>query len=83
MLSILSLSLFFLVGCDKVKELQNSITSSPMPTVISKQLDFQTTENTGKMVINPQFSGASIFSEGLAAVLIGDAKTGKWGFISR
>jgi hypothetical protein len=38
---------------------------------------------TGKFVINPQFSGASNFSEGLAAVLIGDEETGKWGFIDK
>ena len=82
-LSISIPSLIFLAGCDKVKELQNSITPSSVPTVIAKKLDFQTTENTGKFVINPQFSGASNFSEGLAAVLIGDAKTGKWGFMDK
>ena len=83
MLSFLSLSLIFLAGCDKVKDLQNSITSSSVPTVISKKLDFHTTENTGKFVINPQFDNALDFSEGLAAVRIGEIVTGKWGFIDK
>ena len=83
MLSILSLSLFFLAGCDKMKEVQNSITPNALPTLTAEKSDFQTTEKTGKFVINPQFSGASNFSEGLAAILIGDAKTGKWGFIDK
>jgi hypothetical protein len=33
------------------------------------------------MVVPQQFDGATRFSEGLAAVRIGDANTGKWGFI--
>jgi len=36
---------------------------------------------TGQIVINPQFDAAQNFSEGLAAVRIGDDTTGKWGFI--
>jgi len=35
----------------------------------------------GNYVINPQFDSASSFSEGLAAVRVGDGDTGKWGFI--
>jgi hypothetical protein len=42
---------------------------------------FVTTSKTGQIVINPQFDAADAFSEGLAAVRIGDDKTGKWGFI--
>src|ERR1039457_842039 len=42
---------------------------------------FVATSKTGQIVINPQFDGADAFSEGLAAVRIGDDKTGKWGFI--
>lgn len=38
---------------------------------------------TGQIVINPQFDEAQPFSEGLAAVRIGDDETGKWGFIAR
>ena len=82
-LSISIPSLIFLAGCDKVKDLQNSITSSSVPTVISKKLDFHTTENTGKFVINPQFDIALDFSEGLAPVRIGEIRTGKWGFIDK
>ena len=41
------------------------------------------TEQTGKYAINPQYSSADNFSEGLAAVRIGDDKTGKWGFIDK
>ena len=83
-LSILILSIIFLAGCDKVKDLQNSITPSSVSTVISKKLDFQTTENTGKMVINPQFDAADNFQEGIAAVFIGGmGYGGKWGFIDK
>ena len=32
-------------------------------------------------IVSWQFDAASDFSEGLAAVRIGDDKTGKWGFI--
>ena len=35
----------------------------------------------GTFVINPQFDDALSFSEGLAAVRIGDSETGKWGYI--
>ena len=38
---------------------------------------------TGVIVIEPQFRFAVAFSEGLAAVRIGDAKTGKWGCIDK
>ena len=41
------------------------------------------TSATGRMVINPQFDSTYQFSEGLAAVRIGDDKTGKWGYIPR
>ncbi len=44
---------------------------------------FDVTENTGKFVINPQFDYANYFSEGLAAIRIGDDKTGKYGFINK
>ena len=37
----------------------------------------------GLVVINPQFDRAGEFSEGLARVLVGDDKTGKWGFINK
>jgi len=38
-------------------------------------------DNTCTLVVNPQFDLASHFSEGLAAVRIGDSNTGKWGYI--
>ena len=36
-----------------------------------------TTAKTGTIVINPQFDGTGDFSDGLAAVRIGDFETGK------
>ena len=38
---------------------------------------------SANIVINPQFDWADSFSDGLAAVLIGDDTTGKWGFIDK
>ena len=40
-------------------------------------------DKTGQFVINPQFDWAWDFSEGLAAVGIGDYKGGSWGFIDK
>ena len=50
--------------------------------------DFETSNysfiaKTGSFVINPQFDSASLVSEGLAAVRIGDYEMGTWGFIAR
>jgi hypothetical protein len=43
-----------------------------------------TSERTGTFAINPQFDRAPrVFSEGLAAVRIGDDNTGKYGYIDR
>ncbi len=39
------------------------------------------TRAPGTFAINPQFDSALSFSEGLAAVRIGDSETGKWGYI--
>ena len=42
-----------------------------------------TQSHTGQIVINPQFDGALPFSDGLAAVRIGDENSGKWGYIDK
>ena len=39
--------------------------------------------DTGVIVITPQFVSAGPFSEGLAAVQIGDNQDGKWGYIDK
>lgn len=39
--------------------------------------------HTGEIVIAPQFGLADKFSEGLAAVRVGDDQTGKYGFIDK
>jgi uncharacterized OB-fold protein len=42
------------------------------------------TDLTGHMVISPQFDGGNDFSDGVAAVLVGNPETiGKWGYIDR
>jgi len=38
-------------------------------------------ESGGAIAIEPQFDDALAFSEGLAAVRVGDADTGRWGYI--
>jgi hypothetical protein len=45
----------------------------------SKPAVTKVTEQTGRVVINPQFDSTESFAEGLAAVRNGD----KWGYISR
>ena len=39
-------------------------------------------DKRGKFAINPRFDAAFVVSEGLAAVRVGDSKTGQWGYIS-
>ena len=78
----LLLAVFAIAGCDKkdteISTAANSENVSLTPFVAERH---KTTEMTGHFVINPQFDGAYSFSDGLAAVRIGDDKTGKWGFI--
>ena len=38
-------------------------------------------ESGGAIAIEPEFDDALAFSEGLAAVRVGDADTGRWGYI--
>jgi hypothetical protein len=40
-------------------------------------------DNQGKMAIDPQWEDALFFSQGLAAVRLGDILTGKWGYIDK
>jgi hypothetical protein len=63
----------------------SACSSSPQPGAAGTPTtsDPSVTSTTGKMLINPQFDQASPFSEGLAAVRIGDYNTGKLGYISR
>ena len=75
MRTLISLILFaFLLGCEQIEERAKTATILKTPAI---------TEQTGRFTINPQFSEAYPFREGLAAVRIGDSKTGKWGFIDK
>jgi len=40
-------------------------------------------DKTGKMVIEPQFDGADVFCEGLAAIQKGGREKGKWGYADK
>jgi hypothetical protein len=40
-------------------------------------------DKQGHFVVNPQFDEAGEFNDGLAAVRIGNDKTGKYGYIAR
>src|ERR1035437_8425370 len=52
-------------------------------TVAPGRPSYQTTAQTGRMVISPQFESVGSFSDGLAAVLVGEGDRGKWGFIDK
>ena len=41
----------------------------------------QPPSHAGLLVINPQFDAAEVFYDGLAAIRIGDDKTGAYGYI--
>jgi hypothetical protein len=44
---------------------------------------FQTQQGTRRFAIKPQYDEARQFSDGFAAVRIGDADNGKWGFVDK
>lgn len=52
---------------------------SKAPSPVRKQVKYGFIDQTGKMVISPQFDFAKGFSEGKAVVKVGR----KWGFIDR
>ena len=57
--------------------------SPPQTETPAEVASTPTSLKTGTIAINPQFDAADHFSDGLAAVRIGDYETGKWGFIAR
>jgi hypothetical protein len=73
LIALLLLSVLF--GCQKSFDQASSPVAAPAVTKV--------TEQTGRVVINPQFDTALRFADGLAAVRIGDEKTGKWGYIDK
>ncbi len=60
-------------GCSSPSQTETPAVVASTPTSLK----------TGSCVINPQFDGASSFSEGFARVRIGDNTTGKHGFIDK
>lgn len=69
MRKIILLLLLFISGC------------TSLPLVVADQK--QNTEKLGTFAIPPQFADAMPFHDGLAAVLIGGEKDGKWGYIDK
>ena len=65
-------------GCERQSE-RAELRSKPIVNISTSKI----TETTGKFIINPQFDYADDFSEGLAAVRVGDRNTGKWGYIDK
>ena len=72
---IVLLLLSVLFGCQK------GFDQASLP--IAGSAATKVTEQTGRVVINPQFDAALRFAEGLAAVRIGDENTGRWGYIDK
>ena len=72
---VVLLLLSVLFGCQKSSDQASSPIAASAVTKV--------TEQTGRVVINPQFDAALRFADGLAAVRIGDENTGKWGYIDK
>ena len=68
------LALDFVAAC---QERQHAGTPPEAPQT------YRTIAGARLFVISPQFDSAEEFKEGLAAVRVGDDKTGKWGFIDK
>jgi hypothetical protein len=49
---------------------------------IDRQFKWGFIDETGRIAVPPQYSGAGNFSEGMARVQIGEAFDGKWGYIN-
>ncbi|MBH0209330.1 MAG: WG repeat-containing protein, partial [Nitrospira sp.] len=64
----------FLLGCEQRAEQTTPATTQQIPA---------THEQTGPLVLNSRLEHPGQFSDGLAAVRIGDGTTGKWGFIDK
>ena len=60
-------------GCSSPQQTETPAVVASTPTSLE----------TDSFVINPQFDSAFPFSDGLARVRIGDARTGKYGFIDK
>src|ERR1019366_3269489 len=73
LIALLLLSVLF--GCQKSPDQASSQIAASAVTKV--------TEQTGRVVINPQFDAALRFADGLAAVRIGDENAGKWGYIDK
>jgi len=65
----------FFVSCDQLRD-SNSISLFPVRT----NNEYQYIDSEGKTIINPQFSVATLFREGLALVR-NSGTTSKWGYI--
>lgn len=75
--SLLYISGFFFFQCSNVNDIDKI---DLIPVIVGAECEFIDTE--GKIIINPQFSEATIFRNGLALVKTGDLKPA-WGFINK
>ena len=69
-------------GCASKPE-QRGAAAPQMTTSVERKAEQKFSDRLGQFVISPQFDFAAPFREGLAAVRIGDKKTGRWGFIDK
>ncbi len=72
---VVLLLLSVLFGCQRSSDQASSQIAASAVTKV--------TEQTGRVVINPQFDAALRFADGLAAVRIGEESAGKWGYIDK
>jgi len=80
---VLTLGLLGFLSCGKKPQTQSAMPKGTAGGLLPVEVDGESgyMDRSGRLVITPQFGHAGHFSEGLAAVEVGDIGVGKWGYM--